>query len=352
MRKILLLALALGLTLGTTGTALADGAKKAGTVTYDINLKIPDGAKTANVYLPYPMSDQNQDISDVRVSGNYDNQAVYHDPKTGSNYLMATWGSISGTPKLTFSFHVDSHYKKGGPLKDRGAKMPVDVLPYLAANDYLPSDNPKVRALAEKAVKGKKGTLARARAVYDWTIANTHRDNSVKGCGLGQAIRTLTEANGGGKCADISSVFITVARAAGSAPRLPMIIDLNRCTGWQSCVRACRAALDIPGHFRTRVDHGEDREKARAVFRPRLCNQCHPAACIKACPSKALAYGGDGVVRVNAAKCTGCRSCEKACPYGAIFVDRASRKAFKCEYCQDGVHSVPACVEACASGAR
>lgn len=58
------------------------------------------------------------------------------------------------------------------------------------------------------------------------------------------------------------------------------------------------------------------------------------------------------MVRVNAAKCTGCRSCEKACPYGAIFVDRASRKAFKCEYCQDGVHSVPACVEACASGAR
>lgn len=131
-----------------------------------------------------------------------------------------------------------------------------------------------------------------------------------------------------------------------------MIIDLNRCTGCQSCVLACRAALDVPGHFRTRVDHGEDREKARAVFRPRLCNQCHPAACIKACPSKALAYGGDGVVRVNAAKCTGCRSCEKACPYGAIFVDRASRKAFKCEYCQDGVHSVPACVEACASGAR
>ena len=98
------------------------------------------------------------------------------------------------------------------------------------------------------------------------------------------------------------------ARAAGSAPRLTMIIDLNRCTGCQSCVLACRAALDVPGHFRTRVDHGEDREKARAVFRPRLCNQCHPAACIKACPSKALAYGGDGVVRVNAAKCTGCRS--------------------------------------------
>lgn len=61
--------------------------------------------------------------------GNYDNQAVYHDPKTGSNYLMATWGSISGTPKLTFSFHVDSHYKKGGTLKDSGAKMPSTCSP-------------------------------------------------------------------------------------------------------------------------------------------------------------------------------------------------------------------------------
>lgn len=260
MRKILLLALALGLTLGTTGTALADGAKKAGTVTYDINLKTPDGAKTANVYLPYPMSDQNQDISDVRVSGNYDNQAVYHDPKTGSNYLMATWGSISGTPKLTFSFHVDSHYKKGGTLKDSGAKMPVDVLPYLAANDYLPSDNPKVKALAEKAVKGKKGTLARARAVYGWTIANTHRDNSVKGCGLGQAIRTLTEANGGGKCADISSVFITVARAAGIPARDVFGLRTKGKDGAITGDFHCWAEFYLPGTGWVQVDPADVRK--------------------------------------------------------------------------------------------
>ena len=260
MRKILLLALALGLTLGTTGTALADGAKKAGTVTYDINLKTPDGAKTANVYLPYPMSDQNQDISDVRVSGNYDNQAVYHDPKTGSNYLMATWGSISGTPKLTFSFHVDSHYKKGGTLKDSGAKMPVDVFPYLAANDYLPSDNPKVKALAEKAVKGKKGTLARARAVYDWTIANTHRDNSVKGCGLGQAIRTLTEANGGGKCADISSVFITVARAAGIPARDVFGLRTKGKDGAITGDFHCWAEFYLPGTGWVQVDPADVRK--------------------------------------------------------------------------------------------
>lgn len=151
-------------------------------------------------------------------------------------------------------------YKKGGTLKDSGAKMPVDVLPYLAANDYLPSDNPKVKALAEKTVKGKKGTLARARAVYDWTIANTHRDNSVKGCGLGQAIRTLTEANGGGKCADISSVFITVARAAGIPARDVFGLRTKGKDGAITGDFHCWAEFYLPGTGWVQVDPADVRK--------------------------------------------------------------------------------------------
>lgn len=71
MRKLLLSAVILGLALGCGTAATAEPAKKAGTVTYDINLKTADGAKTAVVYLPYPLSDRNQDISNVMVKGNY-----------------------------------------------------------------------------------------------------------------------------------------------------------------------------------------------------------------------------------------------------------------------------------------
>ena len=53
MRKLLLSAVVLGLALGFGTGASADPVKKSGTVTYDIDLKVADGAKTANVYLPY-----------------------------------------------------------------------------------------------------------------------------------------------------------------------------------------------------------------------------------------------------------------------------------------------------------
>ncbi|MBQ7739033.1 MAG: transglutaminase domain-containing protein [Desulfovibrionaceae bacterium] len=219
MRKLLLcfafLGLILGLILGLGTIASADPGKKSGTVTYDINLKVAPNSKTANVYLPYPLSDKNQDIKDVKVSGNFSSQGVYRDVKTGSYYLMASWDAIKEQPKMTFSFHVDSHYKKGQALKDVGEKAPVDVAPYLAANDYIPADSKHCKDIVKEVCKDMKTTLQKVRALYDWTIANTYRDPNVKGCGLGDAIRTLTEAQGGGKCADISSVFITLCRSAG-----------------------------------------------------------------------------------------------------------------------------------------
>lgn len=217
MRKLVVFLCLCGL-LFSTGAAFAE-AKKSGTVTYQVSLNAKPDAKTAVVYLPYPLSDKNQDISDVSVSGNFSSQGVYVDTKSGSTYLKAAWDKISGKPEMTFSFHVDSHYKKGAPLKSAGNALPVDVKQYLEGNDYLPVNHPKIKELVKEATKGRRGILEKARGVYEWTIANTHRDSSVKGCGLGRAIQVLTEANGGGKCADISSVFITVARAAGIPAR-------------------------------------------------------------------------------------------------------------------------------------
>lgn len=242
--------------------ALAQAAQngKNGTVTYDINLNTKEGAKTASVYLPYPVSDANQTISDVRITGNYSSEGIYHDQQSGSNYLVAKWDSISARPHLELSFHVDSHYKKGGPLKSAEPGLPVDVRPYLAANDYLPVDNPKVKQLAAEATKGTKDYLARARAVYDWTIANTHRDPNVKGCGLGDAIKTLTEANGGGKCADISSVFVTVARAAGIPARDVFGLRIPGKDGEITGDFHCWAEFYLPGTGWVQVDPADVRK--------------------------------------------------------------------------------------------
>jgi Fe-S-cluster-containing dehydrogenase component len=43
----------------------------------------------------------------------------------------------------------------------------------------------------------------------------------------------------------------------------------------------------------------------------------------------------------------GCKLCTIACPYGTMFYDPATRKAFKCNLCG----GAPACAEACPTAA-
>ena len=189
---------------------------KSGTITYDIKLNAAKGARQAKLWLPYPLSDKYQTITDLHVSGNFDSWAVYRDPASGAEYLYAQWADINARPCLALSFHALSKDRRIGVLKDSGKPLPETVKKYLVSSRWTADD---YRKLAEQIVKGKKTYLARAHAVYDWVIAHTYRDNGVKGCGLGLANRTLTELKGGGKCADISSVFVTMARAAGIPAR-------------------------------------------------------------------------------------------------------------------------------------
>jgi transglutaminase-like putative cysteine protease len=188
-------------------------------VTYEFELKTDEGAKEAKLFVPYPRSESQQDISGIEISGNYDKYEIKEDEKNGASYIYANWTKIKETPKMTFAFNVDSHFSKGPPLKDGGDKIPDDIKQYLQASRYIPCDDAALIAYAQEAVGNSKTMLEKARAVYEWTIVNTYRNAAIMGCGLGQPLVTLNENGGGGKCADISSVFVAVLRAAGIPAR-------------------------------------------------------------------------------------------------------------------------------------
>jgi transglutaminase-like putative cysteine protease len=215
---VVLITMAVGLLFFSCLTTDA-GKTERNIVTYEFELKTDDGAKEAKLWVPYPRSENSQDISSIEISGNYNKYEIKNDDKTGASYLYAEWREIKEVPKMTFAFNVDSHFTKGVALKDGGNIIPDDIKPYLQASRYIPCDDATLIAYAQEAAGNAQTILEKARAIYEWTISNTYRNALIIGCGLGQPLVTLNEYGGGGKCADISSVFVAVLRAAGVPAR-------------------------------------------------------------------------------------------------------------------------------------
>ncbi len=147
------------------------------------------------------------------------------------------------------------------------------------------------------------------------------------------------------------------------------VIDVARCNGCYNCQIVCKdehvdndwtpIAKPQPdtGHFWMRMTQ-ETRgtvPKVRVSYLPILCMHCDDAPCIPACPVDGGIYKRhDGLVIIDPTKCTGCRHCIDACPYGCIYFNESSNIAQKCTGCAhllDKGWKEPRCVDACMTGA-
>jgi len=152
------------------------------------------------------------------------------------------------------------------------------------------------------------------------------------------------------------------AEAAPQKKKYCMIIDLNRCTGCQSCVIACKAQnKTVKDRFNTKILTMEDGNypNSRIVYTPVQCNQCENPPCVPACPVKATFKLPNGIVVTDWDACQGIGACVPACPYEARFLDprykgQAGGKVDKCDFCFNRLEQglMPACVEACEANAR
>jgi len=136
-----------------------------------------------------------------------------------------------------------------------------------------------------------------------------------------------------------------------------MVIDLDRCTRCDDCVRACADAHDNnPRFLRNGPRHGQ-------YMVANACMHCQDPVCMIECPTGAIHRDlTAGVVVINDATCIGCSACARNCPYDAIrmvevhdvagnpIVDAATSipisKATKCDLCIDQWGG-PACQRAC-----
>ena len=167
------------------------------------------------------------------------------------------------------------------------------------------------------------------------------------------------------------------------ARRYVMLIDLQLCTGCNTCSVACKQENNLPqGVWWTQVvtvgGDGEDAPAGtypdlRLDYLPLACQHCANGPCIDVCPSSATSRREDGIVMQDPSLCIGCRYCMMVCPFTSVrvFADEHPKYVLpfptgenpiphrgstveKCTFCAHRVvrGEQPACVESCPTTAR
>jgi len=122
-----------------------------------------------------------------------------------------------------------------------------------------------------------------------------------------------------------------------------MVIDLHSCVGCSGCDIACKSENNVPDDFAWSNHMIETRGAFPNVhyrYIPTLCNHCENAPCVANCPTTAMHKTDDGLTMHDAEKCIGCAACIMACPYGAIYRNNEEpHQAFR----DDDVAVIPNC---------
>ena len=248
---------------GLMAWLMASGAMAAtieGLITVSIDLSAQPKGEEVRLWLPYPVSDAEQDITDISIEGNYSASAVYSDKKFHTSMLFAHWNAKASERTLKMSFKARRNEVTRPQWPGRESPWnKADHALYLRPTRLAPLDG-DVEQLAHRIVADKTGVLEKARAIYDWTVEHTYRNPETRGCGSGDVCALLKDP--GGKCADISSIYIALCRAASIPAREVLGIRMGKTpvqdiTTWQHCW----AEFFLPGTGWISVDPADVRKK-------------------------------------------------------------------------------------------
>ncbi len=183
-------------------------------------LEIGEASGATQAWVPVPVVDSDWQRSAASTwAGNMRAAALHADPAYGAKLVYATWADGEKVPVIEIVSRVETRDRALDWTRAAAARPdPAELARYLKATALMPTDG-IVRDTARKAAAGKAGEVDQVRALYDWVVANTFREPSVRGCGIGDIKAMLETGNLGGKCADINALFVGLCRSIGIPAR-------------------------------------------------------------------------------------------------------------------------------------
>ena len=229
--------------------------------TYEVTTRVevlkPEGV--TRVWVPVPVVEaEYQRVQGSTWTGNGRVMESASEPGDGASMIYAEFAE--GTAP---ALEVISRIQTQDRAVDWSRKTPATLdaataRKWTQPTDLMPTDG-IVRETAQMVTRGKSTDVDKARATYDWILANTYREPKVRGCGVGDIKAMLETRNFGGKCGDINGLFVGLMRASGVPARDIYGIRVAPSAFGYKALGAGSANISKAQHCRAEVflrDHG------------------------------------------------------------------------------------------------
>ncbi|MFZ0797826.1 MAG: transglutaminase-like domain-containing protein [Terriglobales bacterium] len=190
---------------------------------YHVTVKdIPPGAKRVRVWIPVPQTDRHQTARILAVKAPVKTRMT-QEPEYGNRMMYAEiQNSAGGKAEFTLEYKITRReYSRGDYAQLRRTDQKPGIVSAsmnrMIAPDNLIPTNGRIKDLAVEVTGSKSGTVAKAKAAYDYLFTNMRYDKTGSGWGRGDAVWACDRKRG--NCTDFHSPFIGMLRADGIPAR-------------------------------------------------------------------------------------------------------------------------------------
>ena len=198
--------------------------------TYSFTVKdIPSGAKRVRVWVPVPQTDQHQTVRVLAVKAPVKTRMTQEPAYRNRMMYAEIQNPAAGQAEFTLEYKVTRReYSRGdyAQLKradQKPAVVSASMSRLIAPDTLIPTDG-KIKQLAGEVTGSQTGTVAKAKAAYDYFFTNMRYDKTGSGWGRGDALWACDSKRG--NCTDFHSPFIGVLRADGIPARFDIGFSL------------------------------------------------------------------------------------------------------------------------------
>ncbi len=224
---------------------------------------IPQNARNMKIWVPYPKSDNHQEIYSVKVSSPYPTY-IYEEPEYGNNFLYMEVESpdlenIEIEMKILSSRTMEIHDNDFSKVGELDEDMVKEFDKYFV-NTLDPVTQGTIREIVKKHISPKPTYFEKVRAIYDYVFENMDYQKDVPGYGTGDVSRACNVQSG--NCIDFHSLFVAIAKESGVVATEVANIDLPIEEGAANYCNAsyhCNVEVYLPnyGWFPIDISHAK-----------------------------------------------------------------------------------------------